>query len=943
MALKNINFNKTWQNFLLKTIQDPSKLSKTDSSSSRGASYKEHELLETSLSNLDYNVSDNFFTKEYKENIANVLDANNFNKKTHKEHQNVQNELDMLMSNEYEWKRRVKAHNSDFKDILELFPHVFARFCEGIELYFEPGRADLRYIQRSYYKFFYVKMTRYIQGMVDLLIEKNHLKILIIVKHLTYRDFSNILNKYICKRSIFVDLVKVITKEFHDNLFSNNKKNSQKRAKFLVNNSFVIDKTSVFYEFRRVFALYIITAVLNYIAENIFINNFDLDTMKETVRNFIFRRKSVSDREDYTWWTKDLSNSVAVILSILEQSGFFVEVVNEKKVSQNGISNRTKYILPIKIENLLIKHTQLPRVVIPGDITDADIDENLKTALFGVNIVSKSDSFKRTLSIAQRKNFGVSRTYLRILKEVLFASPYTFVGKALVDNLEKIDLPFMLSNQLADLRLEIAEICGISDLEMKVESSSNLLRVQYRDECLQRKRALSSLTLGELFDGMPLFITNTFCGRLRLYPKQLLVSRTSGSHKHILCEFTPQKVTLRGLINLFRCFYEGAQQFVDKLDELLEVKAFSKNLEMKNLFTFFHENSIDFLSLGDNFLYVSLLYAEILTVELTGKTCLMVEIDQKASGCVFLALALRNKKLAEQTNIISKTKTCPYTYCMDKFKEFYHSTFEVKDKDALDFLTSSRKLHKYALMRFCYSQTPMGRREDFIELWYLEKKQPLEDSTKSVLVSFANKYVDFIEYTFPGVTKQIVTLLKIVDIVVGETGEMSIINLNGEKLRWRRFRHKSITRKCFNPVTKKSLSYRVETTVIESGNEKDDIQDHKTKFLSYLIHSLDAAVMHRFVTTMYDQDDYIINHLHDCVFVHPNYVDTFYDKVDTLFKSRELYDIIINSVFDQAKQKLSEDSTRKVEKLIKEFIDQCDDFADDLVKGESRNLYQPKN
>ena len=95
-------------------------------------------------------------------------------------------------------------------------------------------------------------------------------------------------------------------------------------------------------------------------------------------------------------------------------------------------------------------------------------------------------------------------------------------------------------------------MCGVSDLEKKLASSLNVLRQKLRNEILKRKLAQTNIVLGDIYKGIPIYITNTFCVRLRLYPKQPFISRTSGSYKHILCEYTPVKITLRGLINLLK-------------------------------------------------------------------------------------------------------------------------------------------------------------------------------------------------------------------------------------------------------------------------------------------------------------------------------------------------------------------------------------------------------
>jgi hypothetical protein len=61
-----------------------------------------------------------------------------------------------------------------------------------------------------------------------------------------------------------------------------------------------------------------------------------------------------------------------------------------------------------------------------------------------------------------------------------------------------------------------------------------------------------------------------------------------------------------------------------------------------------------------------------------------VEVDQNASGMVFLALFLRNKALAKKCNLINDTPEKPddiYTYVSEHVKDFLvGSTYTLKKK-----------------------------------------------------------------------------------------------------------------------------------------------------------------------------------------------------------------------------------------------------------------------
>jgi hypothetical protein len=663
-------------------------------------------------------------------------------------------------------------------------------------------------------------------------------------------------------------------------------------------------------------------------------------------------------------------------MNFLEQSDFFKGIAKEKDPNSLVKSVRTIYILYTKNTNIMLTITELPRVVEPETVTPSSIEDNLKPSLFGENRVSNSESFAEILNIAQKKTFGTNDMFLEILEALMDPTPNMITH--IITKEDGISLPFKTIEQLClieeqidnakafsslncfnkviaeDLHTKIIgrnvtnvrynhllAIAGISPLEQKLAREADIAKYKFFSHMNQRKYAKSHIILGRIFSGMPIYIQNTYCVRLRLYPKQPFISRTSGVFKHILCEFSPIKITLKGMISLMKSFYIAAGQFEQEFEDFCKKTIISKKTGMKVLLKFFTENPIDFLNLKGNFLYATLLCGEIYTVQLTGKTAVMLEIDQKASGSVFLSLALRNRKLASYSNVISKEANCPYTYGMGMFPEFYDNFLENKDVQAFNFLSKNRKLHKFAKMCYSYSQKGMGRKEDFIERWHIEEGI-LTKEAKAVLVEFAFKYDAFIEFVYPGISKQIKKILKVIEIVADETGETSISNLNGEKLHWRRFKNKSVTRKSYNPVSGKQISFRIRTIETRLGKPIIDTADHKKKFLSYLIHSIDAAVMHYFILRMKKKYGYTINHLHDCVLVHPNHVDEFYEIVNELYSTDILYNIIETSVFEPAKNAVSIKGAKKIERLRKQFYKDCDDFKEELSEHLPENIYRPE-
>ena len=200
----------------------------------------------------------------------------------------------------------------------------------------------------------------------------------------------------------------------------------------------------------------------------------------------------------------------------------------------------------------------------------------------------------------------------------------------------------------------------------------------------------------------------------------------------------------------------------------------------KMLADFFVDNPLNFDELGDNFSYFMLLHAEILKANKTGKTAINIEVDHVASGVMFLGYFLRNKTMAEQANAFGGQPRDPYLYCVKSFPVFYEKHIETKNDIVSNFLSSDRKVHKYALMCFCYSQTHTGRIDDFRDAFEKFVGRASLEEEDIVLKEFAVKYKDFMEFVFPNCIGQLEIIYKTVKLVVNEIGYLPFKNIQEE-------------------------------------------------------------------------------------------------------------------------------------------------------------------
>jgi len=72
---------------------------------------------------------------------------------------------------------------------------------------------------------------------------------------------------------------------------------------------------------------------------------------------------------------------------------------------------------------------------------------------------------------------------------------------------------------------------------------------------LHQKMVYTSVEMAKWLLNYPIYITDKMCIRLRLYPVEHWISRTSGVLKHLLCYYKSIKLTLKGLISLMQAYY----------------------------------------------------------------------------------------------------------------------------------------------------------------------------------------------------------------------------------------------------------------------------------------------------------------------------------------------------------------------------------------------------
>jgi hypothetical protein len=992
MTVKNNNFNKEWIDMLSTLVTNDLKSLKTYKNlfpsitqiegEQDGLSHK--KLHGKKISDLSYKDTGSYFNMDYLKNLKKLLSG--FSEKNQYEKRILQKELLELYGADSYWKDLSQRSMHDIEPLKEIFGDDYHKFHTLTTPFFFPTKKDLSRSQRAYLNYAPSKLLIFYKGMFQLLVTKGNLKNLEAVVNITEQDVAIIVKDYISINIIFYDITRIVLRKVYDNLYNPNVKKTDldsEQEKFK-ETSLCVHRNTVFYESKRMLGLYFINCALQYFVEKRNLN-IEMVSVLNVIRNFVSKKQYIYDTKAVTWWFLEHSQLVFSIMSIYEGCGVVKEVVKEQKFNSRTNSKEfIQWILPVKAEPAVARFTELPRIFVPDKISDEDLDEMLTPSLFGENVITKNDAIKNILTTKQKKRFRINSLYLSLLKQTLNIHPFSQLHNILVEEESTFKLPYPSSSEIYQLKSDVDHLksydyvsilekeaqfnlhskivgseiknlnindtkilCNISHFDLNLQDSIEKAKKELQKAKQKLKYVNSCIVIAERFLKIPLYITNTICVRLRMYPKQSLISRTSGDLKQLLCDYTDTVLTTSGLIELTRCYYQTMKDSSFKENFELFLKKINlkyKKTSKTSIYKYVKENPVNFQE-SEVFLYTSNLHLEILKSEKTKKSSVNVEIDQVASVLMFMALFFRNKKMARLANLTGETVTCPYSYIMNYMKENHKCSdgvvFCVK---GFVLVTQDRIVTKVATMCFGYSQTSDGRYKDLLTRAYEVFPGEKDLVMEQYLLDYSTQFEDHFDIMFPNIVKQIQILKNICEIVVKECGIMSISNISQTTMKWRRFKQTSGKKKVFHPVTKKLMDISVSTSdVRKDGSVLHDMQAHKRVLLSYIIHSIDASVVQYFIVQMKEKHNVIINTLHDCVLLHPNDVQHFYDVAEELYKSGKLYNIADECFFQQQKREVSPFTVPKIEALEKEFYALCDDFEDELQNINIRNAYKGEN
>jgi len=959
----------------------------------------------TKIKSLNFRNTKTFFSPQFEKKSAELLKNKAYAELKEEEVTLINEGLQSLSTVEFEWKeynKRIKSKETAH----DQFKVEFKEFESSFNLLRNPNTETL-VTQRAYRKFMPYKAGVFAKSFIEFLNKNESHKPLDFLSSYSSETLGEIISQQISPKRIFNDLVRISIKKAHEKLLY-----------YYDNVAYTDDvlslnKSELIQDFLHAFTIELFYIVINH-GETI--KAIDSKVAEITCRDvqisIYYKNMLVNIMSENSIAYNQLLDLTQSILQIFISSGFFSKVVTSTSEKKGKPISTTQLILPDKLEVTSLRPFKFPNIVKPDNLEKKDIDRLIKPLVNGKGDITKSNHLVMALNLSSAKPHKVNEPLLRLVRKMLDESPQrsanalsrwlregqinikTVHNSTICENEERLTELIELtglSNQtlrfanavitqlskkynVARNLTDVLEPCGLTQVERSCYNQAKRLEEQVSSEVIDLKYTNSRIFLAGLLTGFPIFITDFLCIRLRKYPREHWLSRTAGQLKHLLENFHPQKLTLRGLTNLLTAYYQGDREMLEKFEQYLSSVVISKKKGFAILWEFFNKNPIDFTRLKKPMYFLNLHLSLLRCSTEDNMTSVNVEVDQNASALVIMSLVLRSRKMARFCNVLGgEKKVSPYDYVKDKTLEFFenigksiiqdHNEKNAKPimdfenyKDVIDFISRSREMHKTAIMCFCYNQTSLGRMDDFAKHW-LEAFGFLPNTRqKTFLNVFAVVYPHFVEFVFPNTIRKLEIFKELVDLVCLEAPKISIRTLDGEVINWvfysttveKRKYYDTVenTHKSFHASTLKKRSVKNNPAELDSNTKEDfplnlvlDSAGMKRRFLSYLIHSIDASILRRIINKMGHEHKKPVNHLHDCIILHPNDLDLLYSVIKDIYSTQDIYKVIEYGVFDQVESCLSTEGKVKLNELRKEFFSLTDDFSSELSNINPRHMY----
>lgn len=906
--------------------------------------------------------SDSLFTDKFLNELNSILrekpnSGKEFRKRSAAEKRKISQKLESLLEVESLWKDLVKSSKYDMSKIESIFPKELDQFVKIFNKGFYPPE-DVTNRKRAVFASELCK--RYFWAL--LVYFKDNGKLLNVRGlgyELTEKDLD-ILVSEVEPSFLFKELVKISMKKAYDtnvNIQSNNP--NEFLTKELDSDFLQAKRTDLQYAIITYIRIYLANILLNFLASK-GINCLKANTTDHIIKSLkyvqsLFQEElNFSDNSKDRMWYYDIPSKITMILLSFYQNTDVVKATLKEKRGKNTQRRRKPrsiiYVFDHKLDNSIAFSHNLPRITTPLKAESQEcIREWLSPVKGGHHNIQVSEEAFRALNIAQRKEFVVNTRFAKLLRNVddtrehvqEFTTRREFEAKkaeydtwaeSVWGNTQNITM-YRLTRSVIDLKKskiknvhsKVADLCGITHLECYANAKKNELRNELTNMKASRQLLLTSLDISSIYQDYPLYYGTRLDFRLRMYPLQYLMSRTSGYLKNLLQEGVQRTVTAVGMNNMLNAYYSP---FPDLCREFNDTKLNKKTFSYMR--KFFETNKID---LSKTTLYFELLEIEIQTL-LSGtgkKTALQLEIDQVGSGPTLIALVTGNKALAEKCNLLGGEFSCIYTFLLEKSQSFISEKLEDieinKTSNAYRLLTEERKAQKYALMCFFYNEQHLSRTKRWVAQYEEKYGTSVPDEEYKLLSKFSVKYPEFMEYVFPKLTRQLDLLNEALILVVDQGLPVKIKTLDNCLISWDFDHMQEVKKNYYNPVSGSHDQFKLRMKISANKvSQRSRKSKHKQSFRPNFIHSLDATIMRMFLYRYHKQTGKKLNHLHDCVMLHPNDVDIFYKIVTEIYCSSFMKTLARDLVFSCMKSDTRGQVLGKIIEIEKEFISNMDNI-----------------
>ena len=908
--------------------------------------------------------SDSLFTKKFSRDISSILESKDpnagkrFKKMKSSERKRVSYQLDSLLEIENIWKDLVSKSKYDSSKIKLIFPEELSQFIRLFNSTFYPPQKHTKHTMRKYGS---EKCKLYFSGLYSYLLDNtpflfNSEKQ---IPELTGEDLTVLVSK-IEPAFLFQELVKISMKKAYDTNINIENNNPNKFHTRRLDTDFLQTKrTDLQYSVSSHLRIYLANILLNFLAARnkrvLRQNNTEgiIKALKHLHRLFKEELRFSSSKPEIQWFFTEPGTITMILLSMYQETDVVKTTFKEKSIKA-GPGKKAKdniiYVFNHKLDNSISFSHNLPSILPPikADSKESIIDW-LSPVKDGHSNIQVSTEALATLNIAQKKEFAINESFSELLRSAdsrkrvdEFTTKIAFDnkkkefdiwsnsvwGNTLSITLYKITKSILdvKNREIHNLHSKTADLCGLTTLECYANAKKNEVRSDLLIMRSSRQLLLTSLDISSIYKGYPLYYGTKLDFRLRMYPYQYLISRTSGYLKNLLQESTPRTITKKGMANMLSAYYSPYPHLCQLFNDVLAHKqTFSC---MKN---FFNKNKI---KLSEQPLYFELLEGEIdriLQISSGKKTSLPLEIDQVGSGPTIIALATGNLVLAEKCNLLPGPFSCIYIFLLEKARIFLteeNMGMEIDTKsNAYKLLTEERKAQKYALMCFFYNQKHLGRTGRWKRLY--EEKFGISPTNVdyALLSKFSVLYSQFMEHVFPKLTKQLDLLNEASILVIDQGLPVKINTLDNCILSWDFDHTEELKKNYYNPVSGTHDQYKLRIKV-KTGATKNSIRSRKSKhrrsFLPNLVHSIDAAMMRMFIYQFYKKTGKKLNHLHDCVMLHPNDVQVFHKIVKEIYCSPYMETLMADLVFAPMKSATAGSVLEKIIEIENEFLSNKD-------------------